>query len=123
MLSSKTFQFMVGILLLELLKLYCLCRVSVRFLFPGISDNEAAISEMQMACGLVAVQVCAPVVAFFLFIFHCAICSDKLISVLGLCGRVLVAGEGASGVAPVRSCSNLLRLQVGPAAGQGRAHQ
>lgn len=78
MLSPKTFQFVVRKLLLELLKL-SLCRVSVWFLFPGIFDNEAAISEMQMACGLVGVQVCALIVAFFLFVFHCAICLDKLI--------------------------------------------
>lgn len=55
MLNSKTFQFVVGILLLELLKLCCLCRVSVWFLFPGISDNEAAVSEMQMVGGCAGV--------------------------------------------------------------------
>ena len=58
---------MVGILLLELLKLYCLCTATVWFLFLGISDNEAAISEMQMALGLVGVQACASTVAFLLY--------------------------------------------------------
>lgn len=51
MLSSKTFQFVVGILLLELLKFYCLCTATVWFLFLGISDNEAAIQECRWPLG------------------------------------------------------------------------
>ena len=54
---------------------------------------------------------------------HMATCLHSVTWCVGFVWLGFGSWGGATGVAPLRSCSKLPRLQVGPTSGQGRANQ